>query len=203
MNYGSLKNIIMVIFFGLAFGLAYITNTALVPKYKQARIEEKSVNDKLDALTKHLEGIAQAEPVLKSKSKVLDELSIAIPPGHPGLPEVLVDMDDIANSAGVSVQSFSPSLEGAQDMSATAAPNQGSLPLMFTVSGSLTQINEFLTTLYADLITTKVKRVSFSKDEGGTITATISAESVYLFEETKPAAEAAPASAPSPEVTAP
>jgi len=192
-----LRTVIIVILSLLTLGFAYLSYSSARPQYQRLLQEERSLNKRKEEGENRLKTLEELGRLLKEKSENLSLVSVALPKDNPGLPELFVELDNIAASNGV-IQEVKESTIGNQVSLQKKSSNKegeettltyGAVPISFKIKGSLSQIEGFIEELYKNLRLVRIKSISLSTENelqsptSDFYTASLQIEAAYFLSE--------------------
>jgi Tfp pilus assembly protein PilO len=181
----------------LTLGFAYLSYSSAGPQYQKLLQEERSLNKKKEENENRLKTLEELGRLLKEKSESLALISVALPKDNPGLPELFVELDNIAAYSGV-IQEMQESITGNQvalrkktnnNEGGEATLTYGAVPVSFKIKGSIPQIETFIEELYKNLRLIRVKSISIHKENEASgqsdnvYTASLQIEAAYFLSE--------------------
>ncbi len=184
---------LLLLFLIIILGLIWAPYIGIKPQLETLKEKNLDVAVKgtdLRAKEEQVENLKELEPKIKAAQSTVKKLAIALPEGEE-IPEILVQVESMASSSGLSITSFSPSkeqlmeiateeteeegvavMEGATEgamMRATepAEPTVSAYDFSMTVEGPYSAVVKFLNTLETNLRPIKITQTDLTGEPGG------------------------------------
>ncbi len=185
----STPMIIGLLLYVASFGCLYAFWHWQLPAYMQVKTDEVQ---KIAEKTVKQTAVTQLDTAanqLDGKKKDLSTLDIAVPSASDGIPIMLLQMQGLADRAGVTMANFAPSLQ----------TSGKSVPVSVSVTGPLSSIRNYIDALYLNLRLITTTSINWSSQENnGAITVQLQGTTILASDAGTPAATSSLTAQPAP-----
>lgn len=149
----------------LAVACYLIASNLLMPKIAENTAKISALDQDIASANAKLDSIASADQSMTTLSVLVNNLLIAVPSGV-NSPDLITEIESIANLNQVALPSLSPPTSIKADSSASGVSGAG-LSTDLTVVGSFQNINSFINALETSIRFSKINNLTISSGDSG------------------------------------
>ncbi|MEK9156020.1 MAG: type 4a pilus biogenesis protein PilO [Patescibacteria group bacterium] len=143
----------------------YLSFSLIIPGYKQNRRDYYLAKSEIESARAKLESLKTAKQSMSDLGAIVDQMLVAVPEGT-GKEDLIVELEAIAAKHNTYIPSIQIS-DNTAASSSTAAATPGAIQISFSVKGSFTELNQFITSLEKSIRFMNIKSLSLSEGDNG------------------------------------